>query len=68
VFITILWMFFIHLKRPLISNARETFIDRTENIANPRAQDLQNCNDNNGNKNEKQCLLNQSLALFGKSE
>ena len=49
-------------------HTREAFVDRAKYVADDRAQDHQDRDNNNGNQNKNQCILNQPLAFFLRSE
>ena len=49
-------------------HAREAFVDWAKYVADNRAQDHQDRDNNDGNQNKNQCVLNQTLAIFLRGE
>ena len=44
--------------------ACDAIVDSAEHVTNDRAEQHQNCNNNDGYQNKNQCIFNQALALF----
>ncbi len=50
--------------KPLKLHGAEAGVDRAEHIANDRAEDHEGRDNNDGNQNKNQRILNQALAFF----
>jgi len=51
-----------------LTNAGEAVIDGAENVANDRAKQHEDCNNNDSDKNKDQGILYQTLAFFFRGE
>jgi hypothetical protein len=51
-----------------LSNAREAVVDGAEHVADDRAKQHEDCNNNDSDQNEDQSVLYQTLAFFFRSE
>jgi hypothetical protein len=49
-------------------HAVEAVVDGAEGVANDRAEDHQGCDNNDGNQNKNQSVLDQTLTLLFRSE
>ena len=55
---------FLYRPYELAGSAREALVDAAEHVADDRAKQHEDCNNNDSNQNKDQRVLNQTLAFF----